>query len=236
MLRDKFKSQLPTLTDAEIRILDTIDEQIASIDNFSISNIANITYSSTTSINRLVKKLGYTYSEFKFLLHSLNENALLTNSKSIDSPSIYINKNTLTKVTGYINSADTIYIIGVGQSAHISHYFFDILFKMGYNCHIISDADLIIHLMRKITDRDYLIYISSSGNTSTLVNAAKINTEANSLVITSSEKCNLAKYTTEIMCSNSDLISHISYSFSLQGGLMQIIDSIIIALITNYKH
>ncbi len=235
MLRDKFKSELTNLTDAEVRILDTIDEQITTIDNFSISNIASISYSSTTSINRLVKKLGYTYSDFKFLLHSLKENDLLTNSKSIDSPSIYINSNTLNSVTTSINNSNTIYIIGVGQSAHISRYFFDILFKMGYNCHIVTDADLIVHLMRKVTTSDYLIYISSSGNTSTLVNAAKINTQANSLVITSSEDCKLAKYTTDIMCSNSDLISHKSYSFSLQGGLMQIIDSIIVNLITNYK-
>lgn len=235
MLRNKFKSEITNLTDAEIRILDTIDEQIALIDNFSISNIANITYSSTTSINRLVKKLGYTYSDFKFLLHSLKENNIITNSKSIDSPSIYINGNTLSTVTSHINKANTIYILGVGQSAHISRYFYDILFKMGYNCHIITDADLILSLMRKIDNTDYIIYISSSGNTSTLVNAAKTNNTTNSLAITSSEDCKLAKFTTEIMCSNSDLISHKSYSFSLQGGLMQIIDGIIVSLLTNYR-
>lgn len=230
MLRDMFKSKLPKLTEAELNILNTIDSEITNIDNFSISNIAKITYSSTTSINRLVKKLDMNYSDFKYILYTINHNKI---SEQIQSPGIYIDNEELKKTIENIKNANTIYIIGVGQSAHISHYFSDILFKLGYNCHLMTDSDLIINVMRKLQADDYVIFISSSGSTKTLVDAARHNKLAKSLVITSSEQCSLSKYTTNILFTTSDFISNENFSFSLQSRLMQIIDIIIVKLITS---
>lgn len=226
MLKDQFKTEFPTLTDAEKKIINTIDEQINSIDNFSITNIAKLTYSSTTSINRLAKKLNLTYSDFKFVLHNYQQNYYSNESKT----QIYVDSEQLNQSIENINAANTIYIIGVGQSAHISRYMFDILFKMGYNCHIITDADLITNLVTKVKTNDYIIYISSSGSTSTLVSAAE-SQNCKSLVITSNNECALQAYCDNILISNSDLITYNSYSFSLQSGLMQIIDTLIVKLL-----
>ncbi len=228
MLKDHFKNNYHKLTAGEQKILDRIDYNLTETDNLSITNIAAITFSSTTSINRIVRKLGYNYSDFKYLLYQLkDENTNYTYNQEFSD-----NANVITQIVNKIKTSQDIYILCVGQTTHIGRYFNDILFKIGYKVHIVTESDLISNIMYRLNENDYLIYISSSGSTSTLTKTASFSSSTNRLLITSTEECALKKYCSEILICNPHLISAHNYTFSLQGNLMLAIDQIIIKLIT----
>ncbi len=227
MLKDHFKNNYHKLTNGEKKILERIDYNLNEIDNLSITNIATITFSSTTSINRIVQKLGYNYSDFKYLLYQLQQENTTPSFNHEFEINPYLLNNVITK----IKTAQNIYILCVGQTTHIGRYFNDILFKIGYKVHIVTDSDLISNIMNRLNNNDYLIYISSSGSTNTLTKSADLSSNTNRLLITSTAECTLKKYCSEIIICNPHLISNHNYTFSLQGNLMIAIDQIIINLI-----
>ena len=239
MLKTKFAEKYDSLSPFEKNILTMLEENIENIDNFSITHVASYTFSSTTSVNRLVKKLGLTYADFKYLLLKMQEdfkncnaqiNVPNTNNFDLFYQDITLETN---KIAKDILSSNKIYIIGVGQSKYICAYLDALLYKLNLNNHILNDHDVIERLYKNIKKEDFIIYISSSGNTKTLVDAAKmINIHHHhSLLVSSNESAILRKYTKYALIGKSQSISCDSLEFSLQSSLMVIADELIKSII-----
>ncbi len=222
MLSDRLKSKYNNLTKREQEIIKTLESNLHTIDDLSINNIAEITYSSTTSISRLAQKLGMTYEEFKFFIN---------NEKKISIENIYF-ENNIIEASELIKDASRIYILCVGQSRHIGNYLKDIFFKFGLNVNLITESDTLNSLKNILRSNDLVIYISSSGNTNTLVNVDNqiIAIKPKIITITSKKDGKLNNNADIMLIKSSPLISKENYSISLQSGLMTLIDDLILAI------
>lgn len=221
MIQDKIKLQYNLLTSREKEIIDTINSNINTIDNYSINNIAKLTYSSTSSISRLVYKLNMSYEEFKYFLVA-NKQSNPINVHSFD--------NNLLEAARMIKLTNRIFIAAVGQSRFLAKYLQDILFKLGMTVNIIAESDSVNTCASIVTSNDLIIFISSSGNTQTLVTLQeKVSLKkARSIIITANLNSTIAKNTNLCLQAESQIISTPEYSFALQANLLKIIDDLIL--------
>ncbi len=225
MLKDELKDKYNLLTPREQEIIDIISNNLEQLDNYNLENIANITYSSTSSISRLVQKLSMNYEEFKFLLNQHHQ---------IIRPQQELLDKNIIKAATLIPKANRIFLVGVGQSSFLCHYLSMILFKIGSNNNALTDYDSINSISTFINSQDLIIFISSSGNTKTLTDLLdKLNTKnVNKIAITGNEKSIISNHVDVSLHAQNTLISTSKFSFSLQGEMMIIIDKLIHYLVT----
>ena len=227
MLKDYFKSDWKKLSRNEQRIIMQLDEELKHIDNFTISHIANRTFSSTSSINRLVKKLNLTYSEFKFILISLHKNSPLTKNSNISSD-FFIPP----KLIEDILNSQQIFLIGVGQNKYFTNYLSEILFELNINNSSFNDSHLISNLDTHLSNDILIIFISHSGNTKTLLEiASKVNKTNTSILITTNKFSKLEDFSTYTIINTPTIELANHYSFALGSPLITVIDSIIADII-----
>lgn len=149
MLYDKCSAQ-------EEDILKYLKENLADLPKYTLSSIADNTYCSTTSVTRLIKKLGFdNYRELQYAIKMANEN----NEKAP-----MIGQIEYSKFVGHLDKNQCIYIYGKGASQISAHYLFRKLLKAGYNASLIDEIDLLYSLFNRT-----VIIISNSGHTSSVI-------------------------------------------------------------------
>ncbi len=230
MIKDNFKHNYQLLTKREIEIIEHLNENISSIDNFAITNIAAITFSSTSSISRLVQKLELSYEDFKFILIRAKDEALAIRNKQM------ISMEDINRSTNIILNANRVFIVGVGQSRYLCKYLNEIFFKIGIFTNIITESDYINSLKSIAKSTDVVIFITASGNTQTLLNVKDHIQESKvkSICITGNPLSRLAMECDAKVTSAYRLISRSDYSFSLQGDMLKTIDELIVNIIKEY--
>lgn len=186
----KLQKKRNDLSELEKRVLDFILNDYELIATMTIDDIANRLYVSTATVSRCSRKLGYEgFRELKYTL--IQNQTKLKKSKEVQNFSAEINEfmienvnnlqNTIndinikdleTAVT-YINRAQVIEIISVGASLANGLDLSRKLTFLGQIAHARTDWDELEAISHNLNDDCLAICISSSGETSYMINYAK---------------------------------------------------------------
>lgn len=188
MLEELINKYFINLNENDLYILRNISENLSILGEINIKKISKLCNTSTASMNRLAKKLGFSgFIEFKFFLKQqqyksnietieLNYNDILLND--LKSTLSSINKETINEICTTIYNARNLYGYGTGwkQSIALQTLSNDLSY---YNKHIVllrtlADKD---HVLSSIKSNDVFFIISLSGNTKDvepLINILKV--------------------------------------------------------------
>lgn len=142
-----------TVSTQEQMILVYMDQNIESLGNLKLTQVADNNFCSTTSVTRLVKKLGY--SSFKEMQLALNI------SEQVKIPNISTNIDH--QFIEELKHANCVYVYAKGASQISALYIFRKLIKCGYDASYIEEQDLLYSLQNKT-----ILFISNTGETSTV--------------------------------------------------------------------
>lgn len=218
-LKEKITELLfETVSTQEQMILVYLEKNINTLANLSLTQIADNNFCSTTSVTRLVKKLGY--NSFKELQLTLN----LSEQTKTDSQLKNINTNFICA----LKEANCIYVYAKGASQISGLYIFRKLIKLGYDASYIEEQDLLYSLQGKT-----VLCISNTGETSTVYKVMSDIKDYNNCQILA-----ITKYQSTL-----DEISHhsVAHNYSTYGNreeqqhLLQIINDISLCLWALYN-
>lgn len=165
----------------EEAILEFIEHNLDKIGSMTIQTMAKQTFSSTSTIFRLAKKLGFDgYSEMIYELthyqgqHTLNEENV-NELAEIFSAVFERNRKTSEELKHlFANNDATIYILGTGYSGIIAEYLYKKLLGKGTNVIFSNGADSNALFLNNINRIDILLCVSKSGLTPTITEKAQI--------------------------------------------------------------
>lgn len=213
-----------------------IIDNIASISDITITELAKVTYSSPSTINRFTKYLKL--SGYKELIHIIkyfnytliegdktikikNEKDIIFESYQDVTTSIKNTYNLFLKqesialeIVNKLKSAKKINIFAVGGTYNLAKDFQEKLLRLGFPAFAINNFHKGYFLVKQ-SNKDILnIFISYSGETKDLIKLAKICKENNSSIITISKNNNntlgrIANYRLEIS-SNDPIVRIVS--------------------------
>lgn len=234
--KDKFSDKISTLTDAEKYLFYYLDNETEAASKLPIVEMALKKNVSTTTIMRLTKKLGLNgYSNLKYVLEEINElnNNKIASIESIKSNIINtlenINYDQIMYLVNLINQFTSIEIIAVGLSKPVGEYFSKLLLQSGKSTHYNYESHIIDLLTNTVNNNTLVIFLSNSGNTKTLVEAAnKFHFKGIKTVsITNNPDSKLAKITNLNICTNQAQNNINGYDASARSTLTIIVDLII---------
>ena len=172
-------------------IIDHIDE----ITHLSSRELARRTYTSSTTVIRLTKKLGYeTYNDFKLNISSYlknmgckekqimsNENMLsLVNKISdievsiIEQTKDLLSMTTLNEVISQLSKAKYIDIVANDANANIAEYASHLFFSLGKFVSVYSESDKQLRIGMGVPKDHYVIVISKYGNNEHIIHTAQL--------------------------------------------------------------
>lgn len=191
------------LTALEYSILEFILQDITHSIRIGVRGIASENYTSSATIMRLSKKMGY--NGFTEMVYSLKRNAEAQSVSTTRIEEAYtpltslLNSNqleTLTEVSKILhNTKHSIFINATGFSGIVGQYFYKKLLVRGNNVVIMNSGDSIAVLEQRLKSIKYFLAISKSGLTPDIVEKARKAKEAGITVITftSTLDCELSK-------------------------------------------
>lgn len=225
------------LSKTEEHILLYIDTNYHEFANFNITTIATSCNSSTTSINRLIKKLNFeNFAEFKFFMQSRRDNTVpkIMDERSEIELHIFnffqnFDFSQIDELLEAIYNASTCIVIGVGQSSYLVRYFTENLNRFGISAFAVKESHIINSLHPIIKNDAIVIFISSSGNTKTLINAAKLlETKGITMYsLTTNKNNNIQKYVKKSYNLSTSSINYLDYQIHAQSVLFILIDIIV---------
>lgn len=177
----------PSFSKKEQLVANYILQEGQSINNMNISVLANHVGVSNGTITHFCKKIGCNnFAELKVQLGRLRtptapsaeDNILIQVSKFyqtvIERSNQLLDITYLHRLAEAIKSAARIYIYGIGSSGLSAEEMMLRLLRMGFNVQSITDSHLMLINSSILNENDFVIAISSSGETSVIVDATRI--------------------------------------------------------------
>jgi len=215
----KIESFLPDLRPSEQKIANYVLENPTEVKFQTVNEVASNSNVSDASVMRFVKTLGFKgFQEFKLALASLPEekggpteikeisegtsiSELKTSIKSnfnlsVDNTTSILNETDLQKSVDYIQTAEDIFVIGVGASGIMARLLAYKLLRMGIATNFISDPHL-QSMYASLTDENNLIIaLSHSGSTKDTVDTLQLAQKAgaDTICITDHVKSPITQY------------------------------------------
>ena len=182
------------LTETEVKVLNYIIDNIEDVNKLGVRGIAKNNFTSTSTIMRLSKKLGYSgFLEMQYNLSDLKRNGLgdnLNESDFLDSLDMNgllkeNNKEVIKEFLNIINSENNkfIFIYANGFSGIVAEYINKKLLVMGKRCILSNGTDSIGVFENNLNFISSIIVVSKSGETSMVLNKVKTAKEHNIKVI-----------------------------------------------------
>lgn len=187
------------LTEIEIKVLNYIMDNIDEVNKLGVRGVAKNNFTSTSTIMRLSKKLGYSgFLEMQYNLASLKKNELysyINNSDFVDSLDMdsLLKVNSSKVINDFIDiifndridndGNKFIFIYANGFSGIIADYINKKLLVMGKRCILANGTDSIGVFENNIDFISSIIVISKSGETPMVLNKVKIAKENNVKII-----------------------------------------------------
>lgn len=184
-----------SLTETEKEIAQYILNHTESVLDDSAIKLGEKTHSSSAAIVRFAKKLGYSgFPQLKIelakdlveqipevdnLLHPEEDMATLMNKAhhsqvvTIDKTYQLLSASTLEDVVKTLEQAKHVYLFGVGGSAIVCDDFRHKLMRIGKPASYYPDIHLQMTFVPAMTEEDFAVFISYSGETKGVVTAAK---------------------------------------------------------------
>ncbi|OIU69779.1 MurR/RpiR family transcriptional regulator [Rossellomorea aquimaris] len=232
---DRFASSIGELTHAEKHVLFYVEEHLDTAKNQSLTAMAESNSVSTTTIVRMCRKLGLEgFSEFKFVLKSIDENVgpaenmLDRYSQDMGRTLSSLRVEELEKISGQIERAGRVMIVSVGLTKMVGEYFSKLLMQVNKPTSYVYESHIIDLLPNMVQPNDLIVFISSSGETKTIVGAAeKIRYKnADSLAITNSADSTLAKITRNSISADVQKVQFAGYDLTPRSTMVVLIDLI----------
>ncbi|WNB92600.1 MurR/RpiR family transcriptional regulator [Bacillus sp. NEB1478] len=230
---DQFGNSLSNCTPTEKQVLYYIDQHLDKAKKLSLTEIAKVNNVSTTTIVRMSHKLGLEgFSELKYILKTI-ENQTLMNDNPVDrykdefiSAFETINLNDLEKLSEKIKNAKRVMVVGVGLSKMMAEYFSKLLMQTNKQTHYTYESHMIDLLPNMVEPDDLIFFISSSGETKTLVQAAEKLTYkvVDTAAITNSSDSTLGKMVKTNLSMTVDRVKFAGYDITARSTLMLLID------------
>lgn len=202
-------SNYPNLKAAEIDILKSIEEQILSLGDCTIREIAKINYVSTSTIFKLVKKLGYNgYSEMVFQIkHALASSNTESSSYSLKEIMRNYSDEFMDTIIESIMQCEEkrISSLGLGYSEIACDYITRKLSMLGFIAY--NGAHLDVYDAGPLNkDAGLLLVISKSGETEDLLRNVDIarNSNIKTILFTANPDSTLAKKSNLVVEINSN--------------------------------
>lgn len=172
-----------SLNDTDDSIIDYIRENKPEIQDCSIHQIAKELFISPNSIMRLAKKLGYSgFAELKFSiqketsprkLETVERGVLSRIPENIIKTLDVIEEKVLESAVETMHKSDRILFAGVGDNIPFCDIFYKYLRVVGKKVECYSQIHELEYTMKQYGKEDLVIFISTSGTTSRLVQMAK---------------------------------------------------------------
>ncbi|WP_416045854.1 MurR/RpiR family transcriptional regulator [Priestia megaterium] len=232
-----FRSHLQILSESERLVLFYVDNHIDQMENINLVQLANITKVSTTTVIRMCQKIGLEgYSEFKYILKELKGDSI-TYDKDFISSFIFqltetinsVNTNDLQRMANIIKQAKSVFIVSVGLTKSIGEYATQRLIQTNKPTMHAYESHLIDLLPNLIKNNDVVIFISTSGKTNTLIDAAqKLRfTGANLFSLTNAADSKLSQLTNFNLSSSFKTQTFSGYDITPRTPLSMLVDLLI---------
>lgn len=194
MLIEITDTEKEQFTPTELIVIDWLNEHENKIYEFTISEIADKTFTSPATVSKTIKKCGFSgIAQLRFKASSKNHyiedgkvaNEVINNLLEECKETIEnITVDTILQIIHHIKTAKKIYLIARGNTALIARYFEFQLQLLGYSAFVLSDA-LIMQLADKlITKDDVVIIFTVKNSTPELEIAARHAKDQEATVIT----------------------------------------------------
>lgn len=181
---EKTSKVLPTLSSSEQEIFNYVIKNLHVVKNMSIRQLADKCFISTTTMFRLVKKLGYEgYSDFiddvreaEFASRKIDIPNIVTNDdyrdsylKNVIEAVKVITDEKIEKFDRLLSRNPNIYILAEGLSSEVATYFKRLLASCGYNVEIPNEEYEFKSVLKKIKKDDILLVLSYNGNNKSVI-------------------------------------------------------------------
>lgn len=182
------------LTEREIEVLKYIIENIDSVNKMGVRGIAKENFTSTTTIMRLAKKLGYSgFLEMQYNLNSIAKNSTIEDLNNINfienlNMESLLTINERKDIDNFIDilledNSKFIFIYGNGFSSIVAEYINKKLLVMGKKCILSNGTDSIGVFENNLDYISCIIALSKSGESPMVLNKVKIAKDHNIKVV-----------------------------------------------------
>ncbi|MGC6585532.1 MurR/RpiR family transcriptional regulator [Paenibacillus sp. FSL W7-1279] len=238
----------PTFSKKEQLVANYILQEGQSINNMNISVLANHVGVSNGTITHFCKKIGCNnFAELKVQLGRLRtatapsaeDNILIQVSKFyqtvIERSNQLLDITYLHRLAEAIKSAARIYIYGIGSSGLSAKEMMLRLLRMGFNVQSITDSHLMLINSSILNENDFVIAISSSGETSVIVDATRIakNNGCKVICLTSFSESTLAQQVDSFILVSNTLFVDKERFVNSQFSVMYAIDILCMILLAD---
>ncbi|WP_173915526.1 MurR/RpiR family transcriptional regulator [Halobacillus sp. Marseille-Q1614] len=234
VLLDEFSTKIPLLTHSEKRVLYYIEHHFEESKTMPLTKMAEENSVSTTTIIRLCHKLGLEgFSELKFLLKNYEADVLpeeidpiMRYMKDVQQSLSQLSPESLKNIASSIDKAQRIVILSVGLTKMIGEYLSKRLMQMNLSSTYIYESHMIDLISNWISQDDLVIFISSSGETETLINACEKLEHLNidTAAITNNPDSPLYKMCSQSVSAPVQKVAYEGYDVSNRSSLVMLAD------------
>ena len=240
-----FSDKINNLTYAEKHIFYFINSDLEKAKKLSLTKMAEENNVSTTTIVRMCTNLGLTgFSELKYILKNMNNDltpnidnyiGMIKNSLNISLDKLSIDN--INNLADLIHTAKKVIIVSVGLSKHMGEYFSKILMQTNKSSFYIYESHIIDLLDKSSSHDDLILFISNSGNTSTLTTVAEKLSYRNfkTAAIVNTPDSKLSKFVDISINTFSEKSTLYDYDITPRSTLLIIIDIIFAYYINKIK-
>ncbi|KQC46243.1 regulator [Geobacillus sp. Sah69] len=225
--------------------LDHIDGHVEQAKQLSLTAMAEKNNVSTTTIIRMCHKLGLEgFSELKYILKTIDDQAIPVGENTIERYKADMNQTLdslerkhVEEISQLIFEANRVLIVAVGLSKMIGEYFSKLLIQVNKPSSYVYESHIIDLLPNMVQPKDMVIFISSSGETKTIVQAAEKLRFKNieTVAITNSADSTLAKLVRKHISAYVQRVQFAGYDLSARSTLVVLIDILFEFFMKNYK-
>ncbi|WP_442603407.1 MurR/RpiR family transcriptional regulator [Paenibacillus sp. KN14-4R] len=238
----------PSFSKKEQFIANYILQNGKAIKNMNISVLANHVGVSNGTITHFCKKIGcYNFADLKVQLGSISttvspasENDILVQvhhfyQTAIERSNQLLEIKYLHQLADRIRKAARIYIYGIGSSGLSANELMLRLLRMGFNVQSITDSHLMVINSSILNEKDFVIAISSSGETTAIIDAARIakNNKCKVVCLTTFSESRLAQLTDSYVIVSNSLFIDKERFVNSQFSTMYAIDVLCSILLTD---
>lgn len=233
---ERFSSHIKDLTHSERHVLYYAEENLKTAKSLSLTLMAETNNVSTTTIVRMCHKLGLEgFSEFKFILKELDEDSepdkdqegtIGRYQNNLNRALSLLQTKDLKEISEELMRAKRVFIVAVGLSKMMGEYFSKLLMQVNKSTSYVYESHIIDLLPNMVERGDLVVFISSSGETSTIVKAAEKLRFKNiyTLAITNGNDSSLSKLVQKCLSADVKRVKYAGYDLTARSTLVALID------------
>lgn len=233
-LVERFSPHIKDLTFSERHVLYYVDGNLSTTKSQSLTDLADKNNVSTTTIVRMCHKLGLEgFSELKYILKELDENqgpemgdTIERYRKTLDYSLSLQQTKDFEEITEQLIRAKRVFIVAVGLSKMIGEYFSKLLMQVNKSTSYVYESHIIDLLPHMVERNDLIVFISSSGETGTIVKAAEKLRYKNiyTLAITNGTDSSLSNIVQKSLSADVQRVTYAGYDLTARSTLVALID------------